>query len=475
MAAPPTDDFKLRPLSDDLLIDPQDPLEPSRSDSIPPQPVSARSAPPQAIKPSYGEPSLEAPHSASHPTGSPLASHERVWLSPLLAVLGAGLTFALVNALDEGNGLKQTLTRSPLSQLSTLALFWWGVAQLWARARKLRWERVCLSRLSPHFTAPSVLRVVSESLTNPELTPARLRTPLKPFEHSLSGQLSWTTLRALYVEAHQGAVRYEALTQSVDRSAQLCYERVEADYKGVTAVMWLMPLSGFLGTVIGMSASIASFDTVIASAGVDLSSLAPAVSGLATAFDTTLVALSLIVPLKLAEVTLERLDHHLLDELDQKLGTGLLDELPLHELDLKAKAHLNHQSSTPAPLSERAEGLREVREALSLITEEATKAEEALSTLSTHMREQVGSLSQALGASLEGALKAEGLNTQHLTALQEELSAQGAQRYAQLERLELALTKLLEQNERPLTLMRASARPSGERRARTAPPQDRQG
>jgi len=69
---------------------------------------------------------------------------------------------------------------------------------------------------------------------------------------------------------------------------------METSYALVQGFVWAIPVLGFIGTVIGLSEAIGSFSGVLAEAG-EIDELAVALrgvtSGLATAFETTLVAL----------------------------------------------------------------------------------------------------------------------------------------------------------------------------------------
>ena len=62
--------------------------------------------------------------------------------------------------------------------------------------------------------------------------------------------------------------------------------------------VWVLPLMGFIGTVIGIAAAVGGLETVIADAGGGLSreSLGSVLGGLRFAFDTTLLGLTAVIP-----------------------------------------------------------------------------------------------------------------------------------------------------------------------------------
>lgn len=231
------------------------------------------------------------------------------------------------------------------TQPVTLALFFWGVGhvlrRLWVQQAERRALRVCAVALGPDPLDLRSIRVITDRL--------------KPFSTTLAGSVATAVLS--HFRNHRPA-RDEVLDlahKAVDR----CHDEVDADYRPLNAVMWLLPLSGFVGTVIGMASAIASFDGVIASLGADMSALAPSVQGLATAFDTTLLALVLVIPLKVLEVGLDGRDRRLLDDIDATLGVGYVQELDL--------AGLAQQSPMEAVLDRYAERVERIESAMERI------------------------------------------------------------------------------------------------------------
>ncbi len=223
--------------------------------------------------------------------------------------------FAVRSLMDPDTRFYTLILERGWTQPITLALFAWGLGHSLRRLLIQIGERQALR---------SCRELIKEEEINAERVP-RLIGALFPLRESLSGPL---LVAILSYFRNQRPTRDEVLKvahQEMSRSE----DRIEHDYRGLAACMWLLPLSGFLGTVVGMAAAIGSFDQVIGSLGSDLSALAPSVMGLATAFDTTLLALVLVVPLKIMEVGLEGRDRRLLDAMDAHLGTGLVRALDL--------------------------------------------------------------------------------------------------------------------------------------------------
>jgi len=354
-------------------------------------------------------------------------------LPPLTAALGAAAVLGVAYALPDHSGARAVFVRSPLSQAVTLALFFWGVALAYSRLRAQRWERAQLT-LARRLLAPAAVSdVLRRVATRAEPSLADLRSPLAPLAPSLAGRLALSALTALHGEARragrEGGARLEAVMPAAERALDACHADVHSEYKALTAILWLVPLSGFFGTVVGMSASISSFDVLIAGSGANLSSLGPAVAGLATAFDTTLVALSLVVPLKLIEVTLERADERLLSDLDAQVGAGWLESLDLQSLGVG-------EGEEGRRAAQRAREAELIAAALGALADAARVADERLAALSRVS---------------EGA-------AERLRELARERGGLPPELARRLDALERHLALLHEQGERPLVLSRAAER-----------------
>lgn len=256
-------------------------------------------------------------------------------LVPLLcAVAGTGGLFFAVDALAPGTRLHTLLWSRGFSQPLTVGLFFWGVGHIARRLLIQTGERRALSACRQLVWDGPVER--GELAGRLEVL-ARLRD-------TLAGEVLYAVFSYFRSLRPTRDELLDAARQAVDRA----HDRVADDYRPLTAAMWLLPLSGFLGTVVGMAGAIASFDGVITGVGDDLAALIPAVSGLAVAFDTTLLALALVVPLKLLEVGLEGRDTRLLERIERDLGAGYVQRLDLAGLaqQTPAEAALDRQAET---------------------------------------------------------------------------------------------------------------------------------
>lgn len=116
---------------------------------------------------------------------------------------------------------------------------------------------------------------------------------------------------------------------------------VHSSYTTVRSLIWVMPVLGFIGTVVGLSVAIGSFQGVLESAagagGSDDASqikerLTPVVLGLRTAFETTLIALLAAVAVQLISTFVYRREEDLLDACTQYCNDHVISRLRLTDL-----------------------------------------------------------------------------------------------------------------------------------------------
>jgi biopolymer transport protein ExbB/TolQ len=92
---------------------------------------------------------------------------------------------------------------------------------------------------------------------------------------------------------------------------------METSYSLVHGFVWAIPVLGFIGTVLGLSQAIGAFSSVLGSA-TDVSEISVALrgvtAGLATAFETTLVALVAALAIQLLLTALKKAEEDFLDD-----------------------------------------------------------------------------------------------------------------------------------------------------------------
>ncbi len=103
---------------------------------------------------------------------------------------------------------------------------------------------------------------------------------------------------------------------------------VESSYSMLKVFIWAIPILGFIGTVIGISGAVDGFDLEGAGDIADLkSSLGDVTGGLATAFDTTLVALVLSLLVMFPASSMQKAEEDLLNWVDEYCNENLLRRL----------------------------------------------------------------------------------------------------------------------------------------------------
>ncbi len=116
-------------------------------------------------------------------------------------------------------------------------------------------------------------------------------------------------------------------------------DSTESSYGLLRGLIWAIPVLGFIGTVQGLSQAIGSFGAVL-SESTEVASIKPALqgvtAGLATAFETTLVALVAALAVQLLSTFLRRAEEQLLDDCKEYCQRQLLGRVRLSSLEREA-------------------------------------------------------------------------------------------------------------------------------------------
>ena len=113
-------------------------------------------------------------------------------------------------------------------------------------------------------------------------------------------------------------------------------DHMESSYGIVRGFVWAIPVLGFIGTVLGLSKAIGSFGSVLIQAqGLDhlKASLQQVTSGLAIAFDTTLIALVAALCIQLIMIGLKKKEESFLDECNDYCHANIISKLRLSSLE----------------------------------------------------------------------------------------------------------------------------------------------
>ena len=122
------------------------------------------------------------------------------------------------------------------------------------------------------------------------------------------------------------------LERAADSDVELYELSMSSSFSLPKVLLWAIPLMGFIGTVIGMSQAVGSFDAVLSNAdNVDglKNGLVKVTGGLGTAFDTTFLALVISVILAFPLSVLEKQEDRLLNQIDGVVREAVMALSPI--------------------------------------------------------------------------------------------------------------------------------------------------
>ncbi len=223
--------------------------------------------------------------------------------------------------------------------------------------------------------------------------------------------------------------------------------RIGGSYTLVKVFIWAIPILGFIGTVIGLSDAIGFFKGVMSPEAVKdpallMKSMGGVTGGLATAFDTTLLALIYAILLSLPMSSLQKVEEDNLSNIDAYCNEILLPRLNDGSNtaggDMGALADVLTASLTRAHtqfltgldaaskmVREQAEGLdKRANENQKLVQENFTKA---ISSFNDSANKTLTDLGKSAGTSIETLSSTLKKATDHVGALEKVASTQQAQ------------------------------------------------
>ncbi|MBB4634775.1 MotA/TolQ/ExbB proton channel family protein [Longimicrobium terrae] len=274
-----------------------------------PPPEQAAVYPPAAAAATEPDAHVSVPRPAQGGTGVPVA---------LLA--GAALTAATHFALQPFRG----------SYLAVLLLErgWMQYASVFLACTAL----VLLAGRAAHAFAAH--RDLAGAARLPALTAAEARNrvalvALRERWARAGGRAGLLRARALQAYLVSGSAS-AAAAASDDDTAQ-AEAALEGAYSVPRVAVWAIPLFGFIGTVVGISAAVAGFSGFLQKAE-EIEQIKQGIggvtTGLAVAFDTTLLALALSVAVMLPLVLLERWERRAILALDADTRDQVIARLP---------------------------------------------------------------------------------------------------------------------------------------------------
>jgi len=126
----------------------------------------------------------------------------------------------------------------------------------------------------------------------------------------------------------------EGINDLLDYQSQIDLKKQESAYTLLHVFIWAIPILGFIGTVMGIGAAVSEFSVFIqtAEAGVSFgpqmrAALGGVTSGLAVAFNTTFLALVLVIPVMVLTSILSKNEEALLLDIEEFCLEDLLPHL----------------------------------------------------------------------------------------------------------------------------------------------------
>lgn len=246
----------------------------------------------------------------------------------IIAVLLTGAVYALtvfvLNRLPFAKTVAAMVLR-PSNQYTMIpaALFFFGgAAVLFLKGRKLKFQQRALS-LSAVPAEPEFV-----------LTEATAATVLARIHSLVDHPRHFVLLnridRALSNLKNIGQVN--DVSAILRAQAENDEDQVASSYTLLNGLVWAIPVLGFIGTVQGLSMAISQFTKTLQGAG-DISairtSLQGVTGGLATAFETTLIALVFALVLQLWITFQQKLEMSFLDECNDYCHSHVVSKLRL--------------------------------------------------------------------------------------------------------------------------------------------------
>jgi len=290
-----------------------------------------------------GDPSMEtiqptvstgpAPDAAARLSSTSVAG----WLSGVIGASAAALLYLCIFLPLRNTFIGQLfIQRGPMPYFITLVTCW-GLAML------------VLKHLA-------VKKQMSYAELELELIPLEIGVQITPdnveqfLEHL--GALPVPQRYSILGRRIQGALEHFKSRNSVPEVQEYLATQSEIDSSGVDsgytllrAFIWAIPILGFIGTVMGISTAVSGLDAAIAPAqpaaaapaqpgaapaaptsGADklMDGLGTVTAGLATAFDTTLIALVMAILLLFPTESLRRIEYSMLDRIEAFANESLL-------------------------------------------------------------------------------------------------------------------------------------------------------
>lgn len=246
----------------------------------------------------------------------------------LSSILGAGATVAFYVCLlpYPDSRFAQMFTQRGITPYPIVFFGMWSFFILLIKWRKLRLQRRALQC----SILPDTPNFVLSPKTVDKVLNEIVLTADSPKQFVLFNRIliSLSNLRNIG--------RISDVDDILRRQASQDESMVETSYSLINGFVWAIPVLGFIGTVLGLSQAIGSFGGVLSDAG-SIEQLTPALrqvtAGLATAFETTLIALVAALAIQLALTAMKKAEEEFLDSCSEYCTVHIVGRLRMSGLE----------------------------------------------------------------------------------------------------------------------------------------------
>jgi methyl-accepting chemotaxis protein len=230
-------------------------------------------------------------------------------------LLGAGLTLlfykVLILKILPGTYYDEIFTKRGIIPYITTLLFFWGLFLLVFSWLGLRKEESTFNKIK---------NIVMSFETIDKESAHSASDQLKQIRESKGGPIASNRFVRAMQRIKDGIKNNTEVLNMLRDQADIDSMIISAKNAPVKFFIWLIPVLGFIGTVLGVSAAIVGFSDII-QAGTDFSSVKGSLGGvsinLGVAFDTTLLALIKTAVLMFAYSSLQKQEQSFLISMDE--------------------------------------------------------------------------------------------------------------------------------------------------------------
>ncbi len=356
--------------------------------------------------------------------------------SNLLAVPVAGILTTLLYLLIHYSARTSyigilLMDRGP-TQHATMFVFFWASYIMIMKFLRLRRDLTSLRRVTEVLPLSLGIQInyanVDGFLTHLRNLPAELKR----------GRLIGRIYGAL--QHFKARPRAQEVYDYMSSQAAIDADKLNASHSLLRTMVWAMPILGFIGTVLGIGIAVTALSGTLGGSAGDSSaivrSLQAVTSGLATAFDTTLLALVLSVIVMFPLQALRRQEDALLSRIEEfgneELIRRLGDQTEINAADpAEALARFDQAMYRAATkIREELEGVGkaigdQIGERLEPLTTRLGEAQQQFMQLEDHLKQMLASVRQEaeqVGQAVAKALDSEQSRVTEMKSAYEELA-----------------------------------------------------